>query len=202
MSFLKTPLARLVTWSLTFALVAHAPLLSAEQRVSGNQRQSAAAGESTQEFDSVVLDVQLRTKGILTARVVDLQGNPVVGEHVSVTFQGKEIAAAVSDEDGFAAVSGLRPGLHAIVTPTGTTACRFWNADAAPPSATSVPAVVSDEQIIRGQMGAFNLPMFVAFTVAAGALIVALDAENNASDAQKQADALAARVAALEQASP
>ena len=202
MSFLKTPVARLVTWSLTFALVAHAPLLSAEQRVSGNQRQSAAAGESTQEFESVVQDVQLRTKGILTARVVDLQGNPVVGEHVSVTFQGKEIAAAISDEDGFAAVSGLRPGVHAIVTPTGTTACRFWNADAAPPSATSVPAVVSDEQIIRGQLGAFNLPMFVALATSVAALIVAIDAENNASDAQEQADALAARVAALEQASP
>ena len=101
MSFLKTPCTRFVAWSLTMALVANGPMLSAEQRVSDDQ---------TPEHESVVQDVKLAKGGILTARVVDLQGNPVVGEQVSVMFQGKEIATAVSDENGFAAVSGLRPG--------------------------------------------------------------------------------------------
>lgn len=193
MSFLKTPCTRFVAWSLTIALIANGPLLSAEQRVSGDQ---------TPEHQSVVQDVKLAQRGILTARVVDLQGNPVVGEQVSVMFQGKEIATAVSDENGFTAVSGLRPGLHAIVTPTGTTACRLWNADTAPPTATAVPAVVADSEVIRGQFGAFNLPMFVVLATAVGALVVAIDADNTASDAQDQADALAARVEALETASP
>jgi len=193
MSFLKTSCTRFVAWSLTMALVANGPMSPAEQRVSDDQ---------TPEHESVMQDVKLAKGGILTARIVDLQGNPVVGEQVAVMFRGKEIAAAVSDENGLAAVSGLRPGLHAIVTPTGTTACRLWNADTAPPTATTVPAVVSDTEVIRGQLGAFNLPMFVVLATSVGALVVALDANNSADDAQAQADALAARVEALETASP
>ena len=193
MSFLKTPCIRFVAWSLTIALVANGPMLSAEQRVSDEQ---------TPEHESIMQDVKLAKGGILTARIVDLQGKPVGGEQVSVMFQGKEIAAVVSDADGVAAVRGLRPGLHAIVTPTGTTACRLWNADTAPPTATAVPAVVSDAEVIRGQFGAFNLPMVVVLAAAAGGLVVAFDAKNTADDAQDEADALAARVQALETASP
>ncbi len=193
MSFLKTPCTRFVAWSLTIALVANGPMLSAEQRVSDEQ---------TPEHESIMQDVRLAKGGLLTARIVDLQGKPVGGEQVSVMFQGKEIAAVVSDADGVAAVRGLRPGLHAIVTPTGTTACRLWNADTAPPTATAVPAVVSDAEIIRGQFGAFNLPMVVVLAAAAGGLVVAVDAKNTADDAQDEADALAARVQALETASP
>lgn len=196
MSLLKSTCTRFVAWSLTIALVTNGPILSAEQRASDD------SGEQTPEHASVMQDVKLATGGMLTARIVDPQGNPVVGEQVSVMFQGKEIASVVSDADGFAAVSGLRPGLHAIVTPTGTTACRLWNADTAPPTATAVPAVVSDSEIIRGQLGAFNLPMFVVLATAVGALVVAIDAKNSADDAQSQADALAARVSALETASP
>lgn len=193
MSFLKTTFTRIVACSLTMALVANGPMLSAEQRRSDEQ---------IPVQESVTQDVKLSKGGILMARIVDLQGNPVVGEQVAVMFRGKEIAAAVSDENGLAAVSGLRPGLHAIVTPTGTTACRLWNADTAPPTATTVPAVVSDAEVIRGQFGAFNLPMFVVLATSVGALVVALDASNTADDAQDQADALAARVEALETASP
>ena len=193
MSFLKTPCIRFVAWSLTIALVANGPMLSAEQRVSDEQ---------TPEHESIMQDVKLAKGGLLTARIVDLQGKPVGGEQVSVMFQGKEIAAVVSDADGVAAVRGLRPGLHAIVTPTGTTACRLWNADTAPPTATAVPAVVSDAEVIRGQFGAFNLPMVVVLAAAAGGLVVAFDAKNTADDAQDEADALAARVQALETASP
>ena len=193
MSFLKTPCIRFVAWSLTIALVANGPMLSAEQRVSDEQ---------TPEHESIMQDVKLAKGGLLTARIVDLQGKPVGGEQVSVMFQGKEIAAVVSDADGVAAVRGLRPGLHAIVTPTGTTACRLWNADTAPPTATAVPAVVSDAEVIRGQFGAFNLPMVVVLAAAAAGLVVAFDAKNTADDAQDEADALAARVQALETASP
>ena len=196
MSLLKSTCTRFVAWSLTIALVTNGPILSAEQRASDD------SGEQTPEHASVMQDVKLATGGMLTARIVDPQGNPVVGEQVSVMFQGKEIASVVSDADGFAAVSGLRPGLHAIVTPTGTTACRLWNADTAPPTATAVPAVVSDSEIIRGQLGAFNLPMFVVLATAVGALVVSIDAKNSADDAQSQADALAARGSALETASP
>lgn len=196
MQSLKTSFTRFIASSLTVALVANGPLLSAEQRASDSQV------KQTSEYQSALQDVKLEAGGVLTARVVDLQGNTVVGEPVSITFQGKQIASVVSDENGIAAVTGLRPGLHGIVTSTGTTACRLWNAETAPPTASEVPAVVCDAEIIRGQFGAFNLPQFVVLATAVGALIVALDARNSANDAQDQADALAARVRALETASP
>jgi hypothetical protein len=81
-------------------------------------------------------------------------------------------------------------------------ACRLWNADTAPPTATSVPAIVSDTEVVRGQFGAFNLPMFVVLAASAAALVVGLDAKNTAEDAEQQNAALEARIKALEPASP
>lgn len=196
MPSLKKPITRIATWSLTFALIAQSPMLCAEQRVSEKPVNESA------EPESIMQDVKLTAEGVLTARIVDVQGNPVVGEHVSLMFGGKEIAAVVSDQDGFATVSGLRPGLHAIATPTGTTACRLWNADTAPPTATTVPAVVSDSEVVRGQFGAFNLPMFVALSAGVAGIIIGLDAKNTADDAKDENAALKARIEALEPASP
>ncbi len=163
-----------------------------------NSSMALAADQSA----SAVQDVQLRDGGTLTTRVVDLQGNPVHGEQVVIEFKGKQIASAVSDENGFVAISGLRPGLHSIVTPMGATACRLWTEGAAPPSAIDVPAVVSDAEVIRGQFGAFNLPMVVYATVSIAALIVAIEAHNDSEDLEDANAALARRVEALENASP
>ncbi len=196
MSFVKTPIVRFVAWSLTLALLANGPMLSAEQRV------TAAQSNENSGPEPLIQDVRLQAGGILTARIVNAQGNPVSGEQVSILFQGKEVAAVVSDADGFATVSGLRPGLHAIATPTGMSACRLWNAETAPPASASVPAVVSDAQVIRGQFGAFNLPMVVVLAAAAAGIVLAIDAQNTASDAEDANAALAARVRALETASP
>ena len=155
-----------------------------------------------QSTDSGIQDVRLREGGILTTRVVDLQGNPVVGEQVAIEFNGQQIASSVSDKDGLVAISGLRPGLHGIRTPMGGTVCRFWTGDTAPPAAISVPAVVSDAEVIRGQFGAFNLPMVVYAGVSIAAVLIAVNANNNANDADDAAAALASRVQALENASP
>ena len=196
MSFLKSPFTRFVTWALTLAVVANGPILCAEQRAPGTPV------EETPDRETLIQDVKLRPSGVLTTRIVDLQGNPVVGEQVSVMFRGKEVAAVVSDADGFATVSGMRPGLHAIVTPAGTTGCRLWNDDTAPPTATSVPAIVSDSENVRGQFGAFNLPMAVVLAAAVAGVVLALDAKDTADDAKKANAALEARIRALEPASP
>lgn len=192
MSFLKSPFTRFVTWSLTLAVVANGPLLSAEKRT------AATPVEETSEREALMQDVKLQPEGVLTARIVDPQGKPVVGEQVSVMFRGKEVAAVISDADGFATVSGMRPGLHAIVTPASTTGVRLWNADTAPPTASSVPAVVSDPEVVRGQFGAFNLPMGLAFAAGIAGIVIGLDAKNTADNAA----ALAARMDPLEPASP
>lgn len=149
-----------------------------------------------------IRDVELREKGILTTRVVDMQGQPVAGEKLSVLYQGREVASAVSDQNGYVVIGGLRPGAHTLSTPMNAVPCRFWNKDTAPPSAVGMPAVVSDVEIVRGQFGAFNLPMVLYAGVSAAALIVAIDAENAADDALGANAALQRRVEALESASP
>jgi hypothetical protein len=146
--------------------------------------------------------VLLRDGGIVTVQIVDLQGNPVIGERVSIEYRQQDIASAVTDDNGLVAVRGLRPGMHTITTPLGASVCRFWDADTAPPSAVTTPAVVSDAGLVRGQFGAFNLPMVVYAGVSIAALIIAIDADNTADDAEDAANALAARVEALENASP
>ena len=61
---------------------------------------------------------------------------------------------------------------------------------------------MSDAEVIRGQFGAFNLPQAVVLGTAIAALILALDARNTANGTQDDVNALAARVRALETASP
>ena len=53
-----------------------------------------------------------------------------------------------------------------------------------------------------GGRGAFNLPMVVVLAAAAAGVVLAIDAQNTASDAEDANAALAARVRALETASP
>lgn len=177
---------RFTSVCLALTLLFQSPLISAAEQ--------AAAGS--------MLDVALREGGVLTTRVVDSLGNPIAGEQVFIEFKGKQVASSVSDHDGLVAISGLRPGLHAIVTPMGTTVCRLWSEGTAPPSAVSLPAVVSDSEVVRGQFGAFNLPMIIYGGISIAALILAVDANNSAGDAEDAAAALAARVKALEDASP
>ena len=65
-----------------------------------------------------------------------------------------------------------------------------------------MPAIVSDSEVVRGQLGAFNLPMFVALSAGVAGIIIGLDARNKANNAQDANDALEARIKALEPASP
>jgi hypothetical protein len=174
-----------------------------QESASAAARSSAETPQgSAIETASAIQDVLLRDGGIVTVQIVDLQGNPVVGERVSIEYRQQDIASAVTDDNGLVAVRGLRPGLHTITTPLGASVCRFWDPDTAPPSAVTTPAVVSDAGLVRGQFGAFNLPMVVYAGVSIAALIIAIDADNTADDAEDAANALAARVEALENASP
>ena len=132
-------------------------------------------------------DVRLRDGGVLVTRVVDLQGKPMADEEVVVEFRGKPIASGFSNDKGLVAISGLRAGQHSLVTRTGATVCRLWMPETAPPSAVNTPAVVSDSTLVRGQFGAFNLPMLVYAGVAAAALVIGVSARNDAQDAESAA---------------
>jgi len=146
-----------------------------------------------------IQDVRLGKGGLLTTRVVDLQGRPMSGQSVEVLHRGELVATAESGKNGLVTIVGLRPGQHEIVTSSGSLPCRFWAAETAPPSAISVPAVVNDASLVRGQFGGFNLPMLVYAGATIGALVVGVDAMNSADDAQAANARLNGEVAALEQ---
>jgi len=144
-------------------------------------------------------DVRLREGGVLVTRVVDLQGKPMADEEVVVEFRGQPIASGFSNEKGLVAISGLRAGQHSLVTRNGATVCRLWLPETAPPSAVNTPAVVSDSTLVRGQFGAFNLPMLVYAGATIAAVVIGVDAMNTADDAQAANARLNSEVAALEE---
>jgi len=173
---------KLLTVLLTLAVAFQAPL-------------AAVADESATRIQ----DVRLGRGGMLTTRVVDLEGRPLSGELVEVLHRGQPVAKAESDESGLVTIAGLRPGQHEIVTLSGSLPCRFWAAGAAPPSAVAVPAIVNDPSLVRGQFGAFNLPMLVYAGATIAALVIGVDAMNTADDAQAANARLNSEVAALEE---
>lgn len=144
-----------------------------------------------------IQDVRLGKGGVLTTRVVDMQGRPQSGHLVEVLHRGQSIASAESNSQGLVVISGLRPGNHEITTTSGALECRFWADGSAPPSAVSTPAVVNDPQLVRGQFGAFNLPMLVYVGATAVALGVGIDARNKADNARAANARLNSEVATL-----
>jgi hypothetical protein len=151
---------------------------------------------------NAVRDVVINADSSMQAQIVDITGTPRQGEKVTVYFQNKPVASATSNDKGIVTFTGVRPGPHLIASTNGMLACRFWKPDTAPPSAVRIPAVVDDAEVIRGQLGAFNLPMAVFGGAAIAAVVIGVGAQEDADDAQAANAALAARVEVLEAASP
>ena len=147
-------------------------------------------------------DIMLDANGTMRGSVVDPQGKPLDGASVVVLQGQQEVKRTASDKTGQFQVAGLRNGVYTLDVAGTSHRVRLWNADTAPPTASSVPAVVSDAEVVRGQLGAFNVPMFVALAAGVAGIVIGLDAKNTADDAKKANAALEARIKALEPASP
>ena len=98
-------------------------------------------------------DIALRPGGVLVGQVVDPQGVAKAGTPVSIQFAGKEVARTTTDENGVFAAKGLRGGQYQLSTIEGSSACRLWAADTAPPSARPAALVVSGNDVVRGTDG-------------------------------------------------
>ena len=144
-------------------------------------------------------DVRLDEGGQLTTRIVDGQGQPVAGAEVSVRYRQQAVAHTVTDENGYAKFSGLRSGPHTIVSPASEKDVRLWTSDTAPPNASRVSVVVSDLSVLRGQFGGFNLPMITVVGGTIAALVVALDAQNDADNANAAAKNALQQIADLQE---
>jgi hypothetical protein len=143
-------------------------------------------------------DVRLEDGGRLITRIVDAQGKPVANAEVLVQFRGRSVARTLSDENGYARFSGLRSGAHTIVSPASEKQVRLWTAATAPPDARDISVVVSDLTVMRGQFGGFNLPMAVYGAATVTALVLAVNAGNDADDANAAVKQALQQIAELE----
>jgi hypothetical protein len=100
-----------------------------------------------------VNDIALRPGGVLLGQVVDQQGVAKAGTPVTIEFAGKEVARTTTDERGVFAAQGLRGGQYKINTVEGSSECRLWAADTAPPSARPAALVVTGNDLVRGMPG-------------------------------------------------
>jgi hypothetical protein len=102
---------------------------------------------------AAVTDIALRPGGVLLGQVVDRQGQAKAGSPVAIELAGKEVVRTTTDENGVFAAKGLRGGVYQIKTSEGTSACRLWVAETAPPAARPAALVVSGKDVIRAQFG-------------------------------------------------
>jgi hypothetical protein len=182
--------SNLVTVGCTIAIIAGQPLAL------------FAADAPAAAPTPLVRDVKMGPQGSLKLRVLDAQGKTLQGQQVSLRFGDKTIASAVSNQAGEVAFRGLRSGTHVVTGPHGTTAFRFWDARTAPPNSLANPALIAEGETVRGQFGSGALGPLIGTGVTIAALVVAIDAKNDASDAQDETAALRKRVSDLEAASP
>ncbi len=96
-------------------------------------------------------DIALREGGLLVGQVVNSQGNAVVNAPVSIRYANHEVVRTASDERGVFAARGLRGGQYELLTEQGSSTCRLWAADTAPPSAKPSALLVSGNSMVRGQ---------------------------------------------------
>jgi len=98
-------------------------------------------------------DIALQPGGVLLGQVVDPQGVAKAGAPVTIEYAGREVAKTTTDERGVFAAQGLRGGAYKITTAEGSSACRLWAADTAPPSARPAALVVAGDDLVRGVPG-------------------------------------------------
>lgn len=115
--------------------------------------QAADAGDAPPRDSSIGLDVILHEDGLLQGQVVDVAEKPLAGTPVSLRFQGREVAAVVTDESGGFRFRGVQGGVHQIVAGNYRQICRTWDPNAAPPSARARLRIVLGDGPIRGQSG-------------------------------------------------
>jgi hypothetical protein len=102
-------------------------------------------------------DVALRAGGLLVGQVVDTQGVAKAGAVVSIRQGENEVVRTTTDANGMFAAKGLRGGQYQLQTEDGSSSCRLWATDTAPPAARPAALIVSGDDLVRGQNGGGGL---------------------------------------------
>jgi len=100
-----------------------------------------------------ISDVALGSGGLLTGRVVDKHLGPCADIDVAIQVDGRAVATTRTDADGVFAVTGLRGGVHRVVTSDASQLLRLWADGTAPPRAARSAEIVRGADVVRGQWG-------------------------------------------------
>jgi hypothetical protein len=82
---------------------------------------------------------------------VDQQGVAKANAAVSIRFANHEVVSTTTDNNGVFAAKGLRGGQYQLSTDEGTSVCRLWAPETAPPAARPAALVVTGNNVVRGQ---------------------------------------------------
>ena len=129
-----------------------------------------------------ISDVALGAGGQLTGWVVDAEGRPVGESPVVLLQKGRKVAQAVTDARGQFQVSRLRGGVYQVVAAQGGGVYRLWAPATAPPSAAKGVMVVTQSDVIRGQIpyrDLFTSDRVLRGGVIAGAIAIPVAIYNN-----------------------
>jgi hypothetical protein len=100
------------------------------------------ADVAAEKSSSAISDLALQKGGVLNGQVISVQGNSLPNAEVEVFRLGQQVASEKTQADGKFQFTGLRPGVHEVVTADGREQFRVWAPGTAPPRAKLVARIV------------------------------------------------------------
>ncbi len=120
-------------------------------------------------------DVVLTEEGVLRGILVRPDGQPLAGVPVCVRGAGRFLAEVKTRQYGRFRITGLQGGVYQVHTGTASQTLRLWAPGTAPPSATALLHLVSDNTVVRGQgdrrIGLSSDAILLGAVVAAGVTV-------------------------------
>jgi hypothetical protein len=131
-------------------------------------------------------DVTLGSGNSFHGRFVNSQGEAVEGASVRLLQNNKVVAETSTTKSGEFEVSNLKPGNYTVQAGQKSALVRMWDKEIAPPAAKEQVVMISDGNLVRGQLGGLDLTTTTVITLtalAAGFSIANyVETKNNSDD--------------------
>ncbi len=149
-------------------------------------------------------DIELSAEGYLQGQVYTSEGRPVENAAVELRYHGNTVASAMTGANGDFAITGVRGGAHDLAVGSMTSPVRLWKYGTAPAGTPEGVVVAANEDVVRGQVmdqycdngsacpptssgfGLIDIVTLAMLGTSIGALVVAIDTNNELDDLQDQ----------------